>query len=101
MSTFRGYPHSLISRVERAGSSYLDDDTLRFFNAYGGAILRQDRDTVTLVESIKSPYGDPREYRVAEFRFSPDGSRVDVERPTENFPTAAQAVKAWRELPGT
>lgn len=102
MSLTRGYPHSLISRVKRAGSHYLDADTLRFFNAYGGAILRQDRDTVTLVESIRFDRDTPREYRVAVFRFTPDGSRVDVELPTDaNYPSAAQAVKAWRELPGT
>lgn len=98
MSTFRGFPHSLISRVQRAGNHYLDDDTLRFFNAYGDTILRQDRDTVVMVESIRFDAYTPREYRVVVFSFAADGSRVDVERPTENFPTAAQAIRAYREL---
>ena len=97
MSVTRGYPHSLISRVKRAGSHYLDADTLKFFNAKCHDILYSDRYTVVMVESIRFE-DEPREYRVAEFRFSPDSSRVDVERPTENFPTAAQAVRAWREL---
>lgn len=96
----RGYPRDLIDRVKRANSFYLEPDTLKFFNALGGDILHRDRDTVVMVESIRFE-DEPREYRVAEFRFSPDGSRVDVERPTENYATAAQAVKAWRELPGT
>lgn len=92
----RGYPRSLISRVQRAGGHYLDPDTIRFFNAYGGTILRQDRDTVVMVESIRFE-DEPREYRVVVFRFAPDGSRVDVERPTDNFPTAAQAIRAYRD----
>lgn len=92
----RGFPHSLISRVQRAGGHYLDADTLRFFNAYGGTILRQDRDTVTLVESIRFE-DEPREYRVVVFSFAADGSRVDVERPTDNYPSAAQAVRAYRD----
>ena len=96
----RGYPRDLIGRVKRAGSFYLEPDTLRYFNAYGGVILCRDRNTVVMVESIRFER-DPREYRVVEFRFASDGSRVDVERPTENYPSAAQAVKAWRELPGT
>src|SRR5690606_18869659 len=96
----RGYPRDLIDRVKRADHHYLDPDTLRFFNAFGGAILYSDRDTVVMVESIRFRR-EPREYRVAEFRFTRDGSSVAVERPTENYPTAAQAVKAWRELPGT
>lgn len=96
----RGYPRDLIDRARRVGTFYLDPETLRFFNAYGGAILYRDRDTVVMVESIRFDR-EPREYRVTEFRFSRDGSSVEVERPTENYPTAAQAVKAWRELPGT
>lgn len=97
MSTFRGFPSSLISRVQRAGNHYLDADTLRFFNAYGGTILHQTWNTVVMVESVKPPYG-PREYRVVVFSFAPGGSRVDVERPTENFPTAAQAIRAYRDV---
>jgi hypothetical protein len=97
----RGYPRDLIDRVKRTGSHYLDPATLRFFNAYGGAILHRDRDTVVMVESIRFDHDMPREYRVAEFRFSSDGSSVEVERPTENYPTAARAVKAWRELSNT
>lgn len=93
----RGYPRDLIDRVKRAGSHYLDADTLRFFNAYGGTILHRGRDTVVMVESIKSPYGDPREYRVVEFCFAPDGSRVNVEWPTDNYPSAAQAIRAYRD----
>lgn len=96
----RGYPRDLIDRVKRAGSFYLEPDTLKFFNAKGHDILYRDRDTVVMVESIRFER-EPREYRVAAFRFTPDGSSVDVERPTENYPTAAQAVKAWREIPGT
>lgn len=97
MSTFRGFPHSLISRVKRAGSHYLDTNALRFFNAYGGAILRQDRDTVALVESVRFE-DEPREYRVVVFSFAQDGSGVEVNRPTENYPSAAQAIRAYREL---
>lgn len=93
----RGFPSSLISRVQRAGGHYLDADTLRFFNAYGGTILHQDRDTVVMVESIRFE-DEPREYRVVVFSFAADGSRVDVERPTENFPTAVQAIRAYRDV---
>ena len=110
MSQFRGFSTYLISRVSRAqgASNYLDDDTLRFFDAYGGAMANIDDNTVAVVESVRqSPFYNyrtgeycvyDREYRVTVFRFTPapHGEYVEVERVTEND-TRSRTQRLFRE----
>lgn len=111
MSQFRGYSTYLISRVARAkgATHYLDDDTLRFFDAYGGAMANIDDNTVAVVESVRqSPVYNyrtgeycvyDREYRVTVFRFTPaphGGEYVEVEHVTEND-TRSRTQRLFRE----
>lgn len=110
MSQFRGFSTYLISRVSRAkgANEYLSDETLRFFDAYGGAMANIDENTIAVVESVRqSPYYNyrtgeyfvyDREYRVTVFRFTPapHGERVEVERVTEND-TRARTQRLFRE----
>ena len=98
----RNYPSQLVSRLNRANSSYCSPETLRFFNAFGGEVLHTDQNTIIMVESIRDVGGfsyppQPREYRVTRFHFSDDGSSVDVDRLTDNYPSARQAIKAYRD----
>lgn len=85
MSTFRGFDVYLISRVSRANSHYLDADTLRWFNAYGGTHARLSDELTYVVESVEHP-SLGRVYRVVEFRFyqnEDNRERVNVERVTD------------------
>lgn len=67
--TYRGFDDYRRSRVSRAGSHYLDDNTLRFFDAYGGAQYGSSgSDLVVVVESVKDWNGE-RFYRPVAFRF--------------------------------
>lgn len=101
--SYRGYPISLISKLEKADSHYCSPETLKFFNAYCGELLHSSRDTVILVESIRdmggyySPAQD-REYRVTQFEFEDNGSSVHISHLTDNLPSARQAVSAYRAL---
>ena len=111
MSQFCGYSTYLISRVSRAqgATHYLDDETLRFFDAYGGAMANIDDNTVAVVESVRqSPVYNyrtgeycvyDREYRVTVFRFTPaprGGEYVEVEHVTEND-TRSRTQRLFRE----
>lgn len=95
MSTFRGWTVGLITRVQRAKGQhhYLDEDTLRFFNSYGGTHAPVGRDTVFVVESVKPPHG-PRHYRVVRFSFTPapdGGEMVAVTRMDDEISTSGRA----------
>lgn len=95
MSTFRGWTVGLITRVQRAQGEhhYLDADTLRYFNSYGGTHAPVGRDTVFVVESVKPPHG-PRHYRVVRFSFTPapeGGEMVAVTRMDDEIPTPGRA----------
>jgi len=101
--SYRGYPASLIAKLEKANSPYCSPETLRFFNAYCGELIHSSKDTVILVESIRdmggyySPAQD-REYRVTQFKFEDNGSSVHISHLTDNLPSARQAVSAYRSL---
>lgn len=104
MSTFRGFTHGLISRVQRTGSHYLDTDTLRFFDAYAGVHAQIDPDHVAVVESVKDWTGN-RWYRVTYFIFKLDGT-VEIDRVTPRdtmgndmpgWPTRSKAERALRD----
>ena len=101
--SYRGYPISLIAKLEKADSHYCSPETLKFFNAYCGELLHSSKDTVILVESIRdmggyySPVQD-REYRVTQFEFEDNGSSVHISHLTDNLPSARQAVSAYRAL---
>lgn len=104
MSTFRGFTHGLISRVQRAGSHYLDRDTLKFFDAYAGMHAQIDADHIAVVESVKD-WSDNRWYRVTYFIFKEDGT-VTVDRVTPRdtmgndmpgWPTRSKAEHALRD----
>lgn len=72
MSTYRGFDKGLISRATRAKGAryYFDEDTLRFFDAYGGRVLSSGPDHVVMVESIRDTWSDtPRQYRVIMITF--------------------------------
>ena len=104
MSTFRGFTHGLISRVQRAGSHYLDSDTLKFFDAYAGLHAQIDPDHIAVVESVKDWAGN-RWYRVTYFIFMPDDT-VTIDRRTPRdtmgndmpgWPTRGKAERALRD----
>lgn len=105
--TFRGFDKSLIARVSNArhgARNYLDTDTLRYFDAYGGEHAMIDDDTIAVIESVRfrSAYHDdgPRKYRVTVFRFTRpwenDNECVTVERVTEDD-TRAITDRLFRE----
>lgn len=102
MSTYRGFDKHLISRTTRAMGAryYFDEDTLRYFDAYGGRYLDSGPDHVVMVESIRDTWSDtPREYRVIVVKFHRDVTgreHVTIHRPTDNYPTARQAIAAYR-----
>jgi len=101
--SYRGYPVSLIAKLERANSPYCSPETLKFFNAYCGELLHSSRDKVILVESIRDMGGyyspaQAREYRVTQFEFEDNGSSVHISHLTDNLPSARQAVSAYRAL---
>ena len=87
MGTFRGFDTHLCARVSRAGSHYLDEDTLRFFDAYGGRHYGSTSgERVTVVESVAHPTMG-RVYRPVTFTFTgyhrneiAIGEGVDVEQ---------------------
>jgi hypothetical protein len=90
VSTFRGFDVYLLSRVARARGehSYFSDDTLRWFNAYGGTHARIDDSRTALVESVEHPTHG-RIYRVVLVTFTPDvergGESVTIERVIDNL----------------
>lgn len=102
MSTYRGFDKHLISRATRAKGDrhYFDEDTLRCFDAYGGKWLDSGPDHVVMVDSIRDTFSDsPRQYRVIRVHFTRDAigrERVAIERATNNYPTARQAIAAYR-----
>lgn len=106
MSTYRGYDKHLISRATRAMGDrhYFDEDTLRYFDAYGCKWLDNGPDHVVMVESIRDTWsGAPHEYRVIEVKFhrevdasGAEREHVTVNRPSDNCPTARQAIAAYR-----
>src|SRR5699024_1137833 len=101
--SYRGYPVSLIAKLETADSPYRSPETLRWFNAYCGELLRSSREKVILVESIRDMGGyyspaQAREYRVTQFEFEDNGSSVHISHLTDNLPSARQAVSAYRAL---
>lgn len=91
----RRYPVSLIARLEAIGNPYCSPDTLKFFDAFGGEVLRRERDTWELVESIKSPW-DEREYRVTRFEFS--GEEIEITQLTDNYESAYHAKRAYQAI---
>lgn len=101
-SQYRGFNKNLISRATRAEGDcyYLSSGALRGFNAYGGAWLDSSEDHVTMVDSIRNDYdGWAREYRVTRLTFWRDeGDREHVRRDsmTDNYDSAAKAVRAYR-----
>lgn len=96
----RGFDPYLIARVQRAGSHYFDADTLRFFDAYGGAsrhyaVPGEPPHLYALVESVKPPYGD-RYYRVVVVHLHDDGT-VTIKRIADNL-TASAANRTLSRL---
>lgn len=102
MSTYRGFDTGLISRATRAEGDkhYFNERTLQYFDAYGGKWLDSGPDHVVMVDSIRDTFSDsPRQYRVIEVKFHRDVTgreHVTVNRPTDNYPTARQAIAAHR-----
>lgn len=99
--TYRGYDPYLVSRVSRAGSHYLDPDTLRFFDAYMGPIWRGESFDV-IVESVRPSWG-PRVYKVAVFAYNADGTATTLSTdPDRAWATSKSAAKrasaAWAAL---
>ena len=106
MSTYRGFDRHLISRATRAMGDryYFDRDALEFFDARGHDVLNSEPDHVVMVDSIRDTWsGAPREYRVIEVKFHRDVTgreHVTIDRPTDNYPTARQAIAAYRTTLG-
>src|SRR5690625_7697818 len=98
--SYRGYPISLISKLEKADSPYCSPETLKFFNAYCGELLHSSRDKVILVESIQDMGGyyspsQAREYRVTQFEFGDNGRSVHIYQLTDNLPSEPQDVSLY------
>lgn len=96
--SFRGYPQSLIERVQSYGNHYLDPETLKAHDSYMGEIIHSYKDLTIFVESSRAPqFRDyprpPREYRVVFAHF---GDTLTLRR-TENYATKAQAINAYKE----
>lgn len=110
---YRGFDNYLTSRVDRAEGDrfYFREDTLKFFDAYGGAMgcLPSDLDgqsgerrLQTVVESVKGPSGI-RTYRFVAVLFTDQGpartERVTILRPMadeDDIRTAATAERRMR-----
>ena len=102
---FRSFDPYLVSRVQHAGSHYFDPDTLRFFDAYGGASRHFSRPGepphgYALVESVRPPWGD-RYYRIVVVTFEDDGS-VTIKRIADHLcqstATRTLARLSWAEI---
>lgn len=117
MSTFRGFDTYLTSRVDRAQGDhhYFDEGTLRFFDAYGGAVgclpsnldgNGKPRRLTTIVESVQDHGGltydsRPREYRFIVVLFTPledGGESVRIFRPFEDANRYNYGKAAEREM---
>lgn len=105
MSLFRGFDTYMTSRVQRATGDhhYFDVDSLRFFDAFGGArfalpaSLDPSRRFVVLVESVVHPSAG-RVYRPTVVLFTPDaehgGESVEVFHPYDDDAASAPTTGA-------
>lgn len=100
MSTYRGIDTYLIDRVTRAGSPYLSESTLRFFDTYGGPAVAHGAggDILSYVLSDKT-WAGVRVYRIVTFVFYVDAcgrERVMIHAPsTLTGPDDAPAPHAY------
>lgn len=105
MSTFRGWSNDLIDRVTRAGSHYLNPDSLRWHGSFGGRERRYHDHmgrwvSSAVVESVgSSTWGIDRYWRVTLFAFLPGedgGETVEIDQLVDHV-TRYQANKALLE----
>ncbi len=77
--------------LSRAGSHFLEPDTMRFFKSRVNYILPVTEDTVLFTTSEKPPYG-PREHAIRYF----DGESVETIR--KGMSSSGAAYKAMKVL---
>lgn len=108
MSTFRGWSDALITRVTRAGSHYLEPDSLRWHGSFGGRERRfHNADGTWYASAVVESVGSDslcisRYWRVTVFTFIPSangGEIVSIAHPADNL-TRHQANKVLSAISG-